>query len=193
MTLIAVERWLHMSRITLLSVRWVAILYIVFVVSFIPFVACYIYGSEINRKSVLRKVTIVSGVPAAQGRHAEPHTYKTHAFIFVWSSSSVVNISRARTNARRKRRTTWRPYWLTYALLTSMQFALGDSFYGQLTTVKSRNPLVSTTWLRTFGWNSSRSRVFEADRWPGYGVSLDRGLRFFPKSWEQAKKPELRF
>ena len=40
---------------------------------------------------------IFSGAPAAEGRHAEPHTYRTHAFIFVWSSSSAVNGSQART------------------------------------------------------------------------------------------------
>ena len=34
---------------------------------------------------------------AVEGRHAEPHTYRTCAFIFVWSSPSAVNGSRVRT------------------------------------------------------------------------------------------------
>ena len=33
--------------------------------------------------------TIFSGAPAAEGRHAEPHSYRTHAFIFSWSSTSA--------------------------------------------------------------------------------------------------------
>ena len=45
---------------------------------------------------------------------------------------------------RRQRRTTWRPYWSTYALDTSMQFDIGDPFYGQLTVLKSRYLLTST-------------------------------------------------
>ena len=35
--------------------------------------------------------------------------------------------------------------------------------------------------------------VLEVDRWAGYGFSLDRGLKYFYKFFEQAKKPELRF
>ena len=42
-------------------------------------------------------VFIFSGAPAAEGLHAELHTYRTYAFIFVWSSSSVVNGLRACT------------------------------------------------------------------------------------------------
>ena len=38
-----------------------------------------------------------NGAPAAEGCHAEPHTYRTHAFIFVWSPLSVENGSQART------------------------------------------------------------------------------------------------
>ena len=93
-------------------------------------------------------LTIVrdSGAPITKGHHAEPHTYRTHAFIFVWSSSSAVNSSQVRTYVRRRRRTTWRPYWSIYALHTSLQFDIGDPFYGQLTAVKSRYPLTSTTW-----------------------------------------------
>ena len=38
-----------------------------------------------------------SGAPAAKGRHAEPHTYRAYAFIFIWSSSLAVNGLRAHT------------------------------------------------------------------------------------------------
>ena len=38
-----------------------------------------------------------SGAPAAEGRHVEPNSYRTRAFIFVWSSLSAVNGSQART------------------------------------------------------------------------------------------------
>ena len=43
MTIIAVERWLHMSRRSLLTVRRVVILYITFAVFLIVFFACYVY------------------------------------------------------------------------------------------------------------------------------------------------------
>ena len=42
-------------------------------------------------------MAINSGAPAAKGRHAEPYTFRTYAFIFVWSFSSAVNGLRART------------------------------------------------------------------------------------------------
>ena len=42
-TMIAVERWLHMSRRSLLTVRRVVTIYIVFVVMLIPIVACRVY------------------------------------------------------------------------------------------------------------------------------------------------------
>ena len=45
-----------------------------------------------------------SGAPAAEGRHAEPYTYRTHAFIFSWSSTAAAYGSRARTYKRRTRR-----------------------------------------------------------------------------------------
>ena len=52
MTIIAVERWLHMSRRSLLTVRRVLILYITFTVYLIVFFACYVYllyyASEIS-------------------------------------------------------------------------------------------------------------------------------------------------
>ena len=40
-----------------------------------------------------------SGAPAAKGCHAEPHTYRTRAFIFSWSSLSVAYGSQAPTYA----------------------------------------------------------------------------------------------
>ena len=46
---------------------------------------------------------------------------------------------------RRVRRTTWCPYWSTYALHTCMEFDIGDPYYSQLTAVKSRYLLTSTT------------------------------------------------
>ena len=33
----------------------------------------------------------------------------------------------------------------------------------------------------------------EVYRWLGYGFSLDRELKYFPKLLERAKQPELRF
>ncbi|XP_078373345.1 putative G-protein coupled receptor 45 [Oculina patagonica] len=44
MTIIAVERWLHMSRRSLLTVRRVVIIYIMFVVLLIVFFSCGLYG-----------------------------------------------------------------------------------------------------------------------------------------------------
>ena len=54
MTLIAVERWLHMSRRSLLIVRRVVILYVTFVVCLIPFDACYIYSLYTENTSLVR-------------------------------------------------------------------------------------------------------------------------------------------
>ena len=42
-------------------------------------------------------VVVHSGAPVAEGRHGEPHSCRTRAFIFVWSSLSAVNGLRART------------------------------------------------------------------------------------------------
>ncbi|XP_078372301.1 uncharacterized protein LOC144655974 [Oculina patagonica] len=44
MTIIAVERWLHMSRRSLLTVRRVVIIYITFVVLLLSFFACQVYS-----------------------------------------------------------------------------------------------------------------------------------------------------
>ncbi len=44
MTIIAVERWLHMSRRSFLTVRRVFIIYITFVVFLIAFFACHVYN-----------------------------------------------------------------------------------------------------------------------------------------------------
>ena len=41
--------------------------------------------------------TFFSRAPAAKGRHAEPHTYRTHAFIFSCSPTSAAYGSLART------------------------------------------------------------------------------------------------
>lgn len=86
---------------------------------------------------------ISSAAPAAF--HAEPHTYRTYAFIFCMvifvSGKWLVGVC-----VQRRRRTIWRPYLLTYALHTSMQFDIWGPFYGQVTGVKSMYPLTSSTW-----------------------------------------------
>ncbi len=51
MTIMAVERWLHMSRRSLLTVRRVVIIYITFVVLLIVFFACQVYILYTNRTS----------------------------------------------------------------------------------------------------------------------------------------------
>ncbi|KAL9969637.1 hypothetical protein ACROYT_G021874 [Oculina patagonica] len=68
MTIIAVERWLHMSRRSPLTVRRVVILYITFVIFPIPFVACYIYNrynTNQTNYSVLRVVIVIFLLVAA--------------------------------------------------------------------------------------------------------------------------------
>ncbi|XP_078374354.1 adenosine receptor A3-like [Oculina patagonica] len=51
MTIMAVERWLHMSRRSLLTVRRVVIIYITFVVLLLAFFACQVYNLYTNRTS----------------------------------------------------------------------------------------------------------------------------------------------
>ena len=93
-------------------------------------------------------------------RHAEPHTYRTHAYNFVWSSSSVVNSSRARTYAQRKRRTTWRPYWSTYALsYIPYIYAMHFMVNWQLSNYCIRWP-VPHGYIAASGWKSPRSSVY---------------------------------
>ena len=102
-----------------------------------------------------------SGPPTAKGHHAEPHTYRTHAFIFVWSA---VNVSRARTYARRRRprpqhRTTWCPYWSTYALHTSMQFDIVLEIHIMVNWQLSNQGIcwpVPHDHIAGSGWNSLR-------------------------------------
>ncbi|XP_078375322.1 high-affinity lysophosphatidic acid receptor-like [Oculina patagonica] len=68
MTIIAVERWLHMSRRSLLTVHRVVILFITFVVFLIPFVACYIYSrfnTNHTNYSVWRAVIVIFLLAAA--------------------------------------------------------------------------------------------------------------------------------
>ena len=54
------------------------------------------------QNSGVREIRIVphfySGGPVAEGRHEEPHTDRTHAFIFSWSSLSAAYGLRAPTN-----------------------------------------------------------------------------------------------
>ena len=63
-----------------------------------------INNTEVNFNNYLMSIQWIQGdntscsrAPAAKGRHAEPHTYSTHAFIFVWSSLPAVNGSQAHT------------------------------------------------------------------------------------------------
>ena len=65
MTIIAVERWLHMSRRSFLTVRRVVILCVTFVVFLIPFDACYIYSRYTENKSLFRAVLIIFLLAAA--------------------------------------------------------------------------------------------------------------------------------
>ena len=53
-----------------------------------------------NDRCVLRPH---SGAPAVEGRHVKPHTYRTHAFIFLWSSTSAAYGLQARAYKRRSR------------------------------------------------------------------------------------------
>ena len=65
MTIIAVERWLHMSRRSLLTVRRVIILYITFGVCLIPFDACYMYSRYTENTSLLRAAIVIFLLSAA--------------------------------------------------------------------------------------------------------------------------------
>ena len=65
MTLIAVERWLHMSRRSLLTVRRVVILCITFVVFLIIFDACYIYSKYTENTSLLRAGFVIFSLAAS--------------------------------------------------------------------------------------------------------------------------------
>ena len=73
-----------------------------------------------------------------------------------------------------------------------MQFNIGDPCYGQLTAVKSRYQYHMTISRAQVGTHRGKV-LFEVGRIAGYGFSLDRGLKCFPKLLEQAKQPLLRF
>ena len=107
--------------------------------------------------------TICSRAQAAEGPQAEPHTYRTHTFIFSWSSTSAAygtRIRRIRTNDGVAEKwplmaAIWRPAFsrpagqLIHAAglqSASKQFDIGDPFYDQLTAVKLGYPLTSITW-----------------------------------------------
>ena len=121
---------------------------------------------------------ISSAAPAAF--HAEPHTYRTYAFIFCMvifvSGKWLVGVC-----VQRRRRTIWRPYLLTYALHTSMQFDIWGPFYGQVTGVKSMYPLTSSTWPHRGRRLELNVFFFLFDHRPDYRFSLDHGLKYFPK------------
>ena len=65
MAMIAVERWLHMSRNSLLTVRRVVILYITFAVLLIVFVVCYFYLLYNTDKSTSVPFTVLVVLAAA--------------------------------------------------------------------------------------------------------------------------------
>ena len=134
-----------------------------------------------------------SGAPAAEGRHAEPHTYRTHIFIFAWSSSSAVNGSRAL-------RTTTTSHNMVPTLVNlCIAYIYAVSYWiSILWSIDSCQIKVSAD---QFHMIISRAQVgtqrgqvfFKVDRWLGYGFSLDCGLKCFPKLLEQAKQPVLCF
>ncbi len=64
MTIIAVERWLHMSRRSLLTVRRVVIIYITFVVFLIVLYACRLYSSYYIEK-LFSVITVIFLLAAA--------------------------------------------------------------------------------------------------------------------------------
>ena len=66
MTIIAVERWLHMSRRSLLTVRRVVILYITIAALLIPFVTgCYTYGQYSTNKKISSSFGVIFLLAAA--------------------------------------------------------------------------------------------------------------------------------
>ena len=74
-----------------------------------------------------------SGAPAAEAMRSPIPQYRTHALIFLWSSTSAAYGSRAPTYARRRSRTRWcqigklmHAAWAT-ALILEIHFMIKDS------------------------------------------------------------------
>ena len=81
-------------------------------------------------------------------------------------------------------------------LTVCMPFGIGDPFHSQMTAVKIRHPLTCITWpYRGLKCRTHRGLVFffKVDHWPGYGLSLDRGLNYLHKLLQQANNSKLRF
>ena len=162
--------------------------------------SCQLALKQQNRVFLLSKLN-VNLINKSQTRQQNSLVYitlggfRTRAFIFVWSSSSAVNGSQARTYDDDDDVAQHGAHTGQLILHTSMQFDIGDPFYGQLTAVKSRYSLTSTTWpYRGVRLELIEVKCFcEVDRWPSYGFSLDRKLKCLPKLLEQAKQPVLRF
>ena len=138
-----------------------------------------------------------SGAPAF-GRHAEPHTYRTHALIFSWSSSSAAYGSRASTygddDVAQHGAHTGQPVHSNAAYTSAIWFSRSISWSNDGYQSQAY-PLTSITWtycglkcITHRGWV-----LFKVDLWPGYGFSFDCRLKYFHKLLEQAKNLELVF
>ena len=125
---------------------------------------------------------------AAEGRHAKPNSYRTHPFIFVWSSLSALNGSRVRTYdddddvAQHGAHTSHLMHCihLCNLILEIRQIKVSADHY-RMTILHAQ---VGTHQGKVF---------FEVNRWPAYRFSLDHWLKCFPKLLQQAKQPVLRF
>ena len=125
-----------------------------------------------------------SGAPAAEGRHAEPHTYRTFALIFVWSSLSAVNGSRARTYVRTTTTTSHNkaPILVNLCILYIYAIWYWRSILWSIDSwqIKESADQCHMTISRNQVGAHGGKVFFESDRWRGYGISLDRGLKNFP-------------
>ena len=129
-----------------------------------------------------------SAALVAEGRHAEPHNYRTNALIFLWSSSSAAYSLRAPMYVWWGSCTRWCPSgqlmhaaWPT-ALILEIHFMINWQL--------SRYLLTSIKWpYRGLRLELVKVLCFlEVDGWAAYGFSLDRGLKYFYKLSEKAKK-----
>ena len=132
---------------------------------------------------VLWLYQLYSGAPAAEGHHAESHTYRARAFLFVWSSSSAANDSRSRVGDEVAQGGA-HTFQLMHCLhlcnlilwpIDSCQIKVTADQY-HMTTSHLRLELIEAKCF------------FEVDRWPGYGFALDHRLKYFHKWLEQGKK-----
>ena len=99
-----------------------------------------------------------SGVLVAKGRHMKPNTYRTHAFIFSWSSSSAAYGLWVRTN---KGVVQDGAYLANLCMQLGLQHLLDIHFMidWQLSNQGIHWP-VPHDHIAGSGWNSSRSCIF---------------------------------